>query len=499
MISEGFEVTGRTGVIATGPAEGARAGARMFQSGGNAMDAVAAACIVCAVMEPQAVDLGGYVFAAVLLDGKTGRVWSIDSNSVAPSAARDDMFEVLPLRSGAPGINEIEYGCSVRDDANIYGPLSVAAPGFMAGVGTMWERWGRAKWPDILAPARELLDAELSYSLVRESILTKREAIARFPSTAGILLPGGAVPDPEQRWERGDLANTLRRLDMNGWQDFYEGEIGRAIADFVGSQGGILTRDDMVAFSPRLTEPQSSSYHRAEIHTAIAPNGGFSVLEALSDIEADELPFDSDPRYWSSWAAVLERTWSRRLNPAHLGATRHGTVHVAAADSDGNLVSATISQGGLFGSCLAVPGTGIILGHGMCRFDPHPGLDNSPGPRKRPLNNVCPLIIRTPDRDVAVGARGGRRIVSVLPQIAQRIVDYGVSTRTASIAPRLHTMSRATLEISHNFDPVMRRILEGMGRRIEVPNEVAGAAHGAEIIKCTGQLRAGGNTWAAGF
>ena len=74
MISEGFEVTGATGVIATGPAEAARAGARIFQRGGNAMDAVAAACLVCAVMEPQAVDLGGYVFAAVLLDGKTGRV-----------------------------------------------------------------------------------------------------------------------------------------------------------------------------------------------------------------------------------------------------------------------------------------------------------------------------------------------------------------------------------------------------------------------------------------
>jgi len=33
-------------------------------------------------------------------------------------------------------------------------------------------------------------------------------------------------------------------------------------------------------------------------------------------------------------------------------------------------------------------------------------LENSPGPGKRPLNNVCPLIIRMPGRDVALGARG---------------------------------------------------------------------------------------------
>ena len=467
------------------------------------MDAVAAACLVCAVMEPQAVDLGGYVFAAVLLDGKTGRIWSIDSNSVAPLAAREDMFEVLPLRSGAPGvtlgINEIEYGCSVRDDANIYGPLSVAVPGFMAGVGTMWERWGRLSWPTVIAPARELVDEGLSYSLVRESILAKRDAIARFPSTASMLLPEGAVPDSQRRWDRDDLRNTLGRLEANGWRDFYEGEIGRAIADFVAAQGGILTRDDMVAFAPRVTEPLSSKYLDAEIHTAIAPNGGFSVLEALSDIGVAELPSDSDPRYWTRWAAVLERTWNLRLNPARAGATPHGTVHVAASDREGNLVSATISQGGLFGSCMAVPGSGIILGHGMCRFDPRAGLDNSPGPRKRPLNNVCPLIIRTADRDIAIGARGGRRIVSVLPQMAQRIVDYGVSTREASSAPRMHSMDGATLEVSHNFDPDVRRALESMGHRVEVPNEVAGAAHGAEIMKSTGQLRAGGNTWAAGF
>src|SRR5437588_10937247 len=109
---EGKEVTARRGVIATGPAEAARAGGRIFERGGNAMDAAAAACLACAVLEPQAVDLGGYVLAAAVLDGKTGRVWSVDANSVAPEAARDDMYDVLEPEPGKLGINEIEYGCS---------------------------------------------------------------------------------------------------------------------------------------------------------------------------------------------------------------------------------------------------------------------------------------------------------------------------------------------------------------------------------------------------
>jgi gamma-glutamyltranspeptidase/glutathione hydrolase len=135
----------------------------------------------------------------------------------------------------------------------------------------------------------------------------------------------------------------------------------------------------------------------------------------------------------------------------------------------------------------------------MCRFDPHAGHANAPGPGKRPLNNVCPMIIRLPDRDVAIGARGGRRIVSVCAQFVQRIVDFGATAYQAATAPRIHTLTGEPLEISKDFDPAIREALAALGHRIEIPAEVAGAAHGAEILRHTGMLRAGGNTWAAGI
>ena len=56
---EGVEIVCEGGAVATGPAEAARAGAATLERGGNAIDAAAAACLACAVMEPQAVDLGG--------------------------------------------------------------------------------------------------------------------------------------------------------------------------------------------------------------------------------------------------------------------------------------------------------------------------------------------------------------------------------------------------------------------------------------------------------
>jgi gamma-glutamyltranspeptidase/glutathione hydrolase len=483
---EGNEVIASLGVIATGPAEAARVGGRIFERGGNAIDAAAAACITCAVVEPQAVDLGGYVAAGVVLEGATGRVWSIDGNSVAPAAARNDLYEVLPPIPGKRGINELEYGCSVRGDANVYGPLSVGVPGFVGGVGKLWERWGRLPWTEIIEPARELIARGLTYDLVRAAVAQKRQEIARFPETARLL--------DETTWPGNDLARTLERLATAGWLDFYQGELGREIADFVAHQGGILTREDMAGFTPRVTEPLTASYRNALVHTAIPPNGGYSVLDALPDLA----PGPEDTSYWERLAGVLQELWRRRLGDRGTSASPHGTVHVAAADRECNLVSMTISQGGLFGSCLAVPGTGVILGHGMCRFDPHPAHPNSPGPGKRPLNNVCPLIIRMPDRDVAIGARGGRRIVSVAVQFAQRIVERGASAWNAAAAPRMHVLTDEPLEISANFDPAIRAALEARGHRIEAPEEVAGAAHGAEILKGSGQLRAGGNTLAVG-
>jgi gamma-glutamyltranspeptidase/glutathione hydrolase len=499
---EGVEIVCDVGAVAAGPAEAARAGAEILERGGNAFDAAAAACLACAMLEPQAVDLGGYALAAVVREGSTGRVWSVDANTVAPAAATSDMFQTLPVGPGRPTVNELEYGCSVADQANFYGPLAVSVPGFLGGVGTMWERWGRLRWSEIVQPSRRLVENGIPYSLVAKDVEFKREPILRYPSTTELLLPNGpsqTTPD-EHIWLRPELVQTLDRLADAGWRDFYSGDIGRAIADFVLAEGGILTRSDMAGFEPRITEPCSRPYHGAEVYTAIPPNGGFSVLDALAVLEPQTLPSYADAHFWELMANVLVRTWTSRLNDSPIcGGSDHGTAHVSAADNSGNLVSATITQGGLFGSCLAVPGTGIILGHGMCRFDPHPGLSNSPGPKKRPLNNLCPLLIRMKDRDIAIGTRGGRKIVSVAAQMAQRIIDREATVYEAAVAPRMHTVLGTPLELSSNFDPAIREELERAGYRTEIPDEVAGAAHGAELLHAEGKIRAGGNIWAAGI
>ena len=533
---EGHEIVSPCGAVAAGPEEAARVGARILAAGGNAMDAAAAASLVCCMLAPQSTGVGGYVLAAVVLEGGSGRVWSLDANAVAPAGARADIYQVQPRPAGVGGINEDEYDCQVQGNANVHGPLAVAVPGQMGGMGLLWERWGRLEWPQIVAPSLQLLAEGFPYGEgLAGSVRGEQEVIRRFEPTGQHLMPAGRLPEPGDIWHRPDMEKTLERLAAAGWRDFYEGELGRRIADYIQGAGGVLTRADMAGFAPRLSEPYAVSYRDARVYGPILPNGCFSSLQALQLLECfDPVPEDQ-VRYWHGLAEVLKLAWRDRLVyaadpdfvdvpierllskeyaagraetlrqfPHYVDRLNWGgspraaseTLHVSAADVEGNVVSATISQGGTFGSCVTVPGTGIILGHGMCRLDPRPGRANSVAPGKRPLNNTAPMILRLPDRDVGIGMPGGRRIISVAVRLAQQLVDFKASAYAAAAAPRMHVMSAEPVAVLKGINPDIVDGLGEMGHQVEVVERIGGAVHGAEYLKTA--VRAGGNTWAAG-
>ena len=194
---------------------------------------------------------------------------------------------------------------------------------------------------------------------------------------------------------------------------------------------------------------------------------------------------------------VNELVARRKAAMAEAGQGGHGTFHMSSADAEGNLASVTLSHGGGFGSKFIVPGLGLVLGHGMCRFDPRPGLPNSVAGGKRPLNNTCPLLLALPDRCVAVGLPGGRRLISVASQFAQRIVDFGASGREAIASPRLHVGIREPVYLSEDFPRQIARELQCLGHTLE-RRKVAGDAHCVELLAGGKQVRAAGNAWAAG-
>jgi len=534
---EGTEVLSSRGVVAANPPEAARIGARILECGGNAMDAASATSMACCMLEPHATGVGGYVCCAVVLDGKTGQVWSVDANSIAPAGARERMFEIVPFAAGKGRVNEREYSCSVKDDANIHGPLSVGPPGMMAGMGVLWQRWGKLEWHEIVAPSRKLLADGFPYGRVAGSIKGMEAVIRRFPATAAHLMPGGKLPQPDDVWHRPDMEKTLARIADVGWRDFYDGQIGHRIADYIQEAGGVLTREDMASFEPRVTEPYTIAYGNAAVSGAILTNGSITALQILNMLEGLDLPKEDTAQYWHLYAEVLKVAWRDRLRhladpdfvhvpvhrllskdyaagrteairqfPTHVDKLRppedvepgHGTLHVSTADAEGNLVSMTISQGMAFGSCVTVPGTGVILGHGVCRLDPRPGRANSVGPGKRPLNNTACMIIQLPDRDVAVGLPGGRRLINVSARAAHLIVDRDFTGLQAAAAPRMHATSHEPIEITESAGEAAIEELTSMGHEVKPVRGVAGCMNCAEVLKAESKLRAGSGVSAAG-
>jgi len=535
---EGTEVICTRGAVAAGPAEAARVGARVLEAGGNAMDAGSAASMACCMLAPQSTGVGGYICSGLVLEGKTGKVWSVDANSIAPAAAHEHMFEILPARPEGTSSNEREYFCRVKDDANIYGPLSIGPPGMMAGMGTVWERWGRLKWPQIVEPSLSLLEQGFPYGSVAGSIKSLEQVIRRFPATAEHLMPNGTVPAPDDVWHRRDMEKTLARVAHAGWRDFYDGEIGQKIADHIQELGGALTRQDMAEYEPRVTDPYTVTYRNAQVHGPILTNGCLSSLQILNMLNCLDPICEDTPEYWHQLIEVLKLGWRDRLRylgdpdyvdvpierllskdyaagrverikrfpdyvdklvPTVPGEPVSETLHVSTADAEGNVVSMTISQGGAFGSCVTVPGTGVILGHGVFRLDPRPGQANSVGPRKRPLNNTATMIVQLPNRDIATGLPGGRRIICVMPRAVQLLVDRDATALESAAAPRAHVEMSEPAQLTESAGEDVIEALRGMGHDISPVKGVAGAMNVAESLKDSGQVRAGGNAWAAGI
>jgi gamma-glutamyltranspeptidase/glutathione hydrolase len=72
-------------------------------------------------------------------------------------------------------------------------------------------------------------------------------------------------------------------------------------------------------------------------------------------------------------------------------------------------------------------------------FDPTPGHLNTIAAGKRPLSNMCPLLVTRGGAPwFALGASGGRRILPAVFQLTAFLVDCGLSPDDAVRHPRLN-------------------------------------------------------------
>ncbi len=430
------------GVVAAQHRVAAQVGADILATGGNAIDAAVATGFALASIEPWNSGLGGIGYMLIYL-AKEKRVEAVDFGPVSPRSldTRD-----YPLAGGTT--TDLFTWPSVFGDRNVHGPMSTTVPGVADGLGLALERFGSMPFGEVLAPAIALADIGLPIDwFLTLKVATMAGELARYPSTKGIWLPNGLPPVTAAGASLGHLmltglADTLRRLAIAGRRDLYDGEIAASISSDLKLLGGNLTREDLRAYRARVVPPVECLYRDARVFLAPGLTGGASMAEALDQLAAQRFtPSGPDAAAFITYAGVLRAAYARRLQG--MGEIKDErdpgcTTHFNVVDRHGNMVAVTQTLLSVFGSKLVLPSSGILMNNGIMWFDPTPGKPNSLGPNKRPLTNMCPVIVRR-DRgpSFAIGASGGRKIFPAILQMTSMLVDHGLSLEAAFHQPRI--------------------------------------------------------------
>lgn len=478
---------------------GAEVGAKILMAGGNAVDAAVATAFAMTVVEPFMSTIGGSGTMLVHL-ARRGETIALDFNGCAPLRAHAEMF---PLGDGVS--TALFAWPRVQGDVNVFGPLSVAVPGSVAGLTEALARWGAMELRDVLAPALALARDGFVPDWYQALTTAKYvEELGAFPESARTYLRHGrsihrpATIEYADRVTYPELARSLELIARDGADAFYRGAIADALVAHLRETGGLIAKEDLASYRVHVSAPLTSRYRDLEVMWSPGATGGLTALEVLNILgqfppnrvawttptglhhraQAIRHGFLDRFQYLGDPEVVKDAPWERLASPDYARAVaseirrersadsagpvagsgprrsslhfmegagrplQHDecTTHVCVVDRDRNMVTLTNTAVSTFGSRMVVPGTGILLNNGMIWFDPEPGKPNSVGPGKRAMVNMVPALAFKRGRPhLAVGAPGGRRIISAIPQVIANLADGARSAQAAIEAPRVHT------------------------------------------------------------
>jgi gamma-glutamyltranspeptidase/glutathione hydrolase len=275
----------------TGKPLAATAGAKMFEKGGNAVDAACA--MLAAVCTMWDVLSWGGETQVLIYDPRAKRVVGVNALGVAPTGATAEFFTKKGMRHPPA-----------------YGPLAAVTPGTPGGLFTMLAEFGRLRLADVLAPAIELADGYPIESETADSIEQHKERMKAWPYSRAVFLPHAGekreAPVAGEIFRQPDLAATLRKLVeaearalaqgkdrkqaiQASYDRFYRGDIAKELVRSVQEQGGLITLEDLDRWKVRLEEPVRTGYRGVEVLKLTHWVQGPVMLQTLNILETLDL------------------------------------------------------------------------------------------------------------------------------------------------------------------------------------------------------------------
>lgn len=489
----------------------AQAGLRVLREGGNAIEAIVAAAATIAVVYPHMNSLGGDNFW-LITDGRNPPI-GIDACGAAAANANVDFYQ-------HHGLKEIPSR----------GPL---AANTVAGAVSGWQRALEVskRWGGTLSLARLLEDAE---HYAREGIAVtrsqhnntvgKRAEVEDIPGFASSFMPDGEPPAIGSLFKQPAFAQTLKHLAHAGLDDFYRGELARALVADLARSGSPIGADDLARHQALEVKPLSARITGASLYNMPPPTQGLAslIILALFErlrcqsadgfdyvhllVEASKCAFRvrdtyiTDPAYMEvtpeqfltdqALDEMVQNIDRRRAAPWGTDPVAGDTVWLGAIDSAGRAVSFIQSIYWEFGSGVVLPQSGILWQNRGTSFKLTSSAQNRLEPGRRPFHTIQPALALLDDgRTLVYGTMGGEGQPQTQAVLYTRYVQYGQELQEAVTGPRwllgrTWGTPKTNLRIENRFAPEVLQALARAGHDVEVIgpfDEVMG--HAGAIVR----------------
>lgn len=465
------------GMVVTAHPLASAAALQVLQDGGNAFDAAVAAEFALAVVLPVAGNIGGGGFA--LLHTEEGELLSLDYREQAPAGISSELY--------------VDENGKIIPHKSTEGVVAAGIPGTVAGMYAMHQRLGKLPWKRLLQPAIDLAREGWPLTTKEALMLNEHRASLNRLNVSGCYLCGNTTVVAGDLLKNEALASTLTRIRDLGRDGFYTGETAQKLAAFIQENGGIMTEDDLRQYEAIWREPVGSRFKSFDVFSMGPPSSGGILLhqmlgmlshfplesmelqsaewvhlvsEAARRAYADRAAFLGDPAfvsvpvsqlldstYLAKRAATIETnkaTPSSRIKAGEgMRQESDETTHYIIVDSKKNIVSATTSLNGAYGSKTVADDLGFLLNNTIDDFSLAPGMPNSyglvgsqanaPAPGKRMLSSMAPTIVLHDGNPVLIaGTPGGSTIPNIVLQILLMSLLYELPAQTSVAYPRFH-------------------------------------------------------------
>jgi gamma-glutamyltranspeptidase / glutathione hydrolase len=508
-----FSTIAKNGMVASSQPLATLAGVQILMNGGNAIDAAIATTAVLGVVEPSSLGIGSDAFC-LFYSAKDKSIKALDASGRSPRAASLDFYR--------------KNGFKEMPQRSIH---SVTVPGAVHGWATLLNSYGTKKLGDVLQSAIRYAEEGFPVAELTAQSWHESESSLKADEGASInYLVNGRTPRAGEIFKNPRMGKTLRRIGDEGAEDFYQGEIAQQIVRCSEKLRGLFTVKDLADHRSDWVGPISANYRGYDICEMPPATQGFVALEMLKIlegydlksmgqssadtlhlmIEAKKLAFADRDRHLADRdfmrVKVQDLFESKRVEKLrtqiHMdrGAADYQSVsvgadteYVAAADSEGNLVSFIQSNFMGFGSGIVEPETGIILqnrGHLFSLDENHP---NCIGPHKRCVHTLMPgMIFKDGKPYAALGLKGGHVQPQVQVQIISNLIDFGMTSQEAISAPRFNHIEGTKVGLEPEIAHSVKAELAGRGHQVVVGNpESFGGAHAIVIDPDSGAFVGG--------